>query len=153
MATQKQVGGIALGVPGTLYGHNPATFYLPTPLAGASGVLIGNFAWPDTDGKMLNSGAGAPAGVVVRVRVQPLPSDKEGTMLIPAGHAAPVLVRGPIILASSSAASVGQKVFASLTTGAPSTAAAGATVAGSVETDFTVRTPAAAGAPFVATRD
>ena len=43
MATQKQVGGIALGVPGTLYGHNPATFYLPTPIAGAGGVTIGNF--------------------------------------------------------------------------------------------------------------
>ncbi|MDD4702543.1 MAG: hypothetical protein PHI96_10010, partial [Desulfovibrio sp.] len=74
MATQKQVGGIALGVPGTRYGHNPATFYLPTPLAGAAGVTIGNFAWPDADGKMTNSGTGVPAGIVVRVRVQPLPS-------------------------------------------------------------------------------
>ena len=153
MATQKQVGGIALGVPGTLYGHNPATFYLPTPIAGAGGVTIGNFVWPDAEGAMVNKGTGTPSGVVVRVRVQPLPSDEDATMLIPAGHAVPVLVRGPIILASASAASIGQKVFASLTTGAVSTAAAGATVEGHVETEFTVRTSAAAGAHFVASRD
>lgn len=152
MATQKQVGGIALGVPGTLYGHNPAAFYLPTPIAGAGGVTIGNFAWP-ADDTMVNNGTGTPVGVVVRVRVQPLPSDEDATMLIPAGHAVPVLVRGSIILASAAAASVGQKVFANLATGAASTAAAGATVEGHIETEFTVRTSAAAGAPFVASRD
>ena len=95
MATQKQVGGIALGVPGTLYGHNPATFYLPTPIAGAGGVTIGNFVWPDAEGAMVNKGTGTPSGVVVRVRVQPLPSDEDAPCSFPPGMLSRYSCGGP----------------------------------------------------------
>jgi len=144
----------ARGIPGQRYGGNPVAHLLPTPKAGAGGVIVGRFVWldpSDTTGQTVrNTGTGSPLGIAQRNRVHPLPADQEASMVIPQGSTVAVVVSGDLIIASGTAATPGQKVFATLATGAPVAGAAGATVSGAVETNFTVREAAAANAPFLA---
>jgi len=145
---------VARGIPGQRYGGNPVTHLLPTPKAGAGGVTVGRFVWldpSDTTGQtVINTGTGYPLGIAQRNRVHPLPADKEASMLIPAGSTVAVVTSGDLIIASGTAATPGQKVFATLTTGAPVTGTAGATVSGAVESNFMVREAAAVNEPFLA---
>lgn len=111
--------------------------------AGAGGVTVARFAWAGRTGKVLNAGAGVPTGFVSR-------SGRQGSAVITtylAETSMQILQGFEVTLHESgdfwakhitNPATVGQKVFASLTTGQIQTAAAGATVAGYIETAFRV---------------
>ena len=150
MPFQKTVDAPALGLVGSPYGGNPRSYFLPTPLASAA-VKVGGFVWADAaTGKVKATGTGKPLGVAVRERDIPLPCDAEATLTIPAGLRVPVLVSGDVILASTTAVTVGQAVFAVLADGTIKTDAVGGTVGSAIETDFIARTAAAKGEPFIA---
>lgn len=85
-------------------------------------------------------------GFVMRVQMYPnYILTSEGTLTVPSGSALSVAVRGDFYAMSKTAAEIGQKVFASTTDGSISTGAAGASVSGHVETDWTVKRGAPAG--------
>jgi hypothetical protein len=91
---------------------------------------------------VLNAGAGVPDGFIHRnwkglITVWLA----EGSMIVPQGNEITLFNGGDFWARTATAATVGQKVFASLTTGSIVTAAAGALVAGFIETKFVVRTP------------
>lgn len=114
-----------------------------TLVAGTGGVTVARFAWADGTGKVTNAGAGVPTGFVSR-------SGRQGSAVITtylAETSMQILQGFEVTLHESgdfwakhitNPATVGQKVFASLTTGQIQTAAAGATVAGYIETAFRV---------------
>lgn len=143
------------GIPGQAAGLNPRAMLLPVPVAGTGGVTVGTAVWPDATnpGVVVNAATGsgdpavypAPLGLVLRDMSGAIPCTDEATMTIPEGQAVPVLVRGDMLVTFAAAVTAGQKVFASVTDGTLSTGAAGATVAGSVETDWIVRDAGAAG--------
>lgn len=154
MPFQKQVNeDIARGIPGQRYGGNPVTHLLPTPRAGADGVTVGYFVWLDpsdaTGQTVINTGTGKPLGIAQREKSARLGTDKEATMLIPAGCPVPTIQAGDLVIVAETAAAPGETVFATLATGVPVTGAAGATVAGAEESNFLVREAAAAGEPFL----
>lgn len=114
-------------------------------IAGPGGVTVARFAWADGTGKVTNAGAagGVPTGFVSR-------SGQQGSAVITtylAETSMRILQGFEVTLHESgdfwakhitNPATVGQKVFASQTTGQIQTAAAGATVAGYIETAFRV---------------
>ncbi|KCB33763.1 hypothetical protein L541_4882 [Bordetella hinzii CA90 BAL1384] len=69
----------------------------------------------------------------------------EATMIIPEGLAVTLHNLGDFWAATKTAATIGQKVFASNTDGTISTGAAGATIAGSTETDWFVASAGSVG--------
>ena len=140
---------LPIGVEGDFASDNPvATWYAGEGalVAGDAGVTVGRFAWVDTDNLAAsNTGAGAPQGFISR-EGQALITDWMGraSMVIPAGMVVDLKTRGDFYVRTTTAATIGQKVFASLTDGTISTGAAGATIAGSVETIFSVGSAGAA---------
>lgn len=112
--------------------------------AGAGGVTLGRFAWGDlaaTDTLLVNNGSGAPSCVVAREMGDAMVTTylAEGGMVIPAGYQVGCpLIGGDVWVKNtgSGASAVGQKAFAKLTDGTIQFAAAGATVAGFVETKW-----------------
>ncbi len=157
----------APAVAGDFASANPRFSVLAGPnslVAGVGGVLIAAFAWaaaygsvdPETGendalNTVTNAGSGVPTGFVHR----------EGQALITAflADSGNVIQQGSMVTLASGgdfwikntgagAASYGQKVFASNTTGLAQTAAAGATVAGYTETKWYVASTAAAGELF-----
>ena len=114
MPFQKQVQRYpAKGVTGMQAGNNPIAFYLPIPIAGEDGVIIGRAAWPGTvAGTAANTGSGAPLGIVIREKVAVIPCGEEATMTYIAGQAVPIAVRGDLLLTSAQAVTAGQKLFA-----------------------------------------
>lgn len=110
-------------------------------IAGTGGVTVARFAWADGTGKVTNAGAGVPTGFVSR-------SDRQGVITTYLAETSMQILQGFEVTLHDSGdfwakhitnpATVGQKVFASLTTGQIQTAAAGATVAGYIETAFRV---------------
>lgn len=138
----------ALGRAGSKATDNPVSYAPYQPVAGENGVTAGRFAWktagennsevynPDT---YLNTGTGLPAGIVSAESIQTyLNYDEEASMLIPAGQGVMVAETGDWFMQTKTEASAGQKVFADLSTGEVSTAAAGSTVEGTVETEWVV---------------
>lgn len=109
-------------------------------VAGATGVTVARFAWASGAGTVSNEGAGKPTGFVNRLQGSALITVylAEVSQLIPQGFAVTLMETGDYWIKSSTVATVGQKVFASLTTGEIQTGAAGATIAGHIETDFRV---------------
>lgn len=88
-----------------------------------------------------NTGSGSPAGIAYRVKVGTLPCDQAAYNGYQAGQPAPVLTgeKGESVwVKTTTAATIGQKVFAVLADGTSATAAAGSTVEGAVETVFKV---------------
>jgi hypothetical protein len=119
-------------------------------VAGASGVTVGLFAWADATGRILaNTGTGLPAGFVARTEQALITTYlTEYGNTIPAGFAVGDVFSGGdfwVKNAGAGAVTVGQKAFARLADGTISFAAAGATVAGSIETKFFAATAGAAG--------
>lgn len=117
-------------------------------VAGAGGVTIGKFAWGAADGTVLNAGANAPTGFVHR--------DQQGQIVTYLTEAGMVIQAGlPLTLhrtgdyfvkvAGPNAAVVGNKVFASNTTGDAAFGDAGATIAGYTETPWVCSRAAAIG--------
>lgn len=150
MPFQKQVQRYpAKGVTGMQAGNNPVAFYLPIPIAGEDGVIIGRAAWPGTvAGTAANTGSGAPLGIVIREKVAVIPCGDEATMTYIAGQAVPIAVRGDLLLTSAQAVTAGQKLFAMTADGTLVPGTAGGTVADAVETAWVVREDADAGEIF-----
>jgi hypothetical protein len=117
-------------------------------VAGAAGVTVGRFAWVQADGvTVLNTGTGKPDGFIHREQ-QALISTylAEASNVIPQGFPVTVMRTGDYFAtATVAAATKGKKAFANLTDGTMQPAAAGATVAGFVETDFVVSVAAGVG--------
>jgi hypothetical protein len=84
-------------------------------------------------------------GFVVREVAYVLDTDADAINYVPAGGNVSVQKKGDFFVQAAAAVTKGQKVFASLTTGAVSGGTAGATVEGAVETDFYFVTSAGAG--------
>ncbi|EEH6765924.1 hypothetical protein GZ442_004604, partial [Salmonella enterica] len=133
--------------PGAFASDNPHASYVAGEgalITGPDGLVIARFAWV-TKGVAANKGTGAPAGFVPRDGqasiVEWLAGDSN---TIYPGRECTLMVSGDFWALTTTAATVGQKVFASLTTGEIATGVAGATMAGFVETGFTVAQAAAA---------
>ena len=108
---------------------------------------IGGFVWAaDKEGCVKPTGTGRPLGfVAVREITNPLGIDVEASNTVPVGYPVSVEVKGDFFAVTTTAATVGQKVFAVLADGTIKTGAAQATVKGAVETDFEVIQAGAAG--------
>jgi hypothetical protein len=114
--------------------------------AAIPGVLVGRFAWAaapnDRDGTpatVTNAGTGPVTGFVHNEQQGLItPYLGESAMLVPPGREITLMKSGEfwVINRGTAAATVGQKAFASTTDGSVSFAAAGATVAGYVETKW-----------------
>lgn len=118
-------------------------------VAGAGGVTVAAFGWIQADGRtVLNapaSGTPAPDGFIHREQQALITTYlAEYSMTIQAGFGMGMMRSGDYYVLSATAAVKGNKVFASTTTGAITYGAAGATIAGYVETDFIVTVAAAA---------
>lgn len=138
----------APAVEGDFASANPMATVLPSDgvmVAGVGGVIVGRFAWV-TGSLVTNAGAGVPAGFIHRNQ-QAVMFDllSEATMVIPEGFAVTIHNAGDFWARTTSNALVGQKVYASNTTGEIVTAASGTTLAGFTETKWSVASPAAAG--------
>lgn len=150
MAFQTKVNlNPAPAVEGDFAGANPRASVLAGPgafVAGAAGVTVGRFAWADANGLVLNSGTGAPTGFVHREQ-QGLITEWLGraSMLVPKGLPITLHNVGDFWVRTATAATIGQKIFASITDGSVQTGAAGATIAGFVETKWFAQSVAAAG--------
>jgi hypothetical protein len=151
-------------VEGDFASANPRASVLAGPgslVAGPDGVTVGRFAWTTSNGEenintgetdfynvASNTGTGAPSGFVHREQ-QALITQwlAEATLLIPAGFAVTLHQAGDFWTrnAGNAATAAGQKVFANLTDGSAIPGAAGATVAGAVETKWLVMSAAAPG--------
>lgn len=151
MGFQKQVYiEPAAAVAGDFASSNPRSTVLAGPgalVADTAGVTVGRFAWADANGKVTNAGTGVPTGFVHREQQGVITIWlAEATMVIPAGLGVTLHNPGDFWAATKTVATIGQKVFASNTDGTISTGAAGATIAGSTETDWFVASAGAVGA-------
>jgi hypothetical protein len=141
-----------IGVPGAKAGLSPYVYATNNPCAEGE-VQAGRFVWrsatdPERFAKV--SGIGQPLGFVERNIVYPnYTVMDEGTMVIADGENLTVAVKGDYYAASSTAATLNQKVFANLTDGGISTGAAGATVTGAVETTWVVKVGGAIGETII----
>ena len=116
--------------------------------AGAAGVTVGRFAWATAAGVVSNvQTSGAPTGFVHREQQAVITTWLgASSMLIPAGLQMALMSAGDYWgRSTTTAATIGQKIFASITDGTICTGAAGATIAGFVETKFVAQSVAAAG--------
>lgn len=123
--------------------------------AGTGGITLGRFVWADktdTNSVLLNAGTGAPSGIAAREMGAALITTylSETSVVVPAGFAVPTVLGGGDIWVkntnSSAAAAVGNKAYASNTTGQVQFAATGQTISGYTETSWTAMTIGAAGA-------
>lgn len=159
MDFQNQVNTVpAPAVEGDFADHNPRASVIAGPgglVAGSNGVVVGRFAWMatpnDIDGTptvVNNTGSGAPDGFVHRAQ-QALVTTylAKAGMTIPQGFGVTLMSSGAYWVKNvgASANTRGQKAFASTTDGTVKFAAAGATVAGFVETKFVAESVGAAG--------
>lgn len=133
-------GSVSPGSDLTATGTNSTVTVSKTEYSGTDIVITFSVAWTA-------QGTGtAVMGFVVRVQMYPnYLLNSPGTLTVPSGSALSVAVRGDFYAISKTEATIGQKVFASTTDGSISTDAAGGSVSGSVETDFTVKRGGAAG--------
>ncbi|UCL84505.1 hypothetical protein [Pseudomonas sp. HS-18] len=148
MGFQKTVNQYpAPAVEGDFASANPRASVLPSAgvmVADTGGVTVGRFAWVDGD-TVSNAGAGAPSGFIHRDhQALNFALLSEATMVIPEGYGVTVHNQGDFWARTTTIATVGQKVFASNTTGEVATGATGATVAGFTETKWSVASAAAA---------
>lgn len=109
-------------------------------VAGPDGVIIGRFAWADYETHQATTakpaditncaigfvGRGSNAAVIYNWLA-------ESSMVIPKSYGVTLFDRGDFFVKTTTAATIGQSVFASDTTGEIATGAAGATIAGFTE--------------------
>jgi hypothetical protein len=146
---------------GDFASSNPRAVLLAGPgslVAAAAGVVIGCFAWASSAGAdietgetdlyntVTNSGSGVPTGFV-HLEQQGLITTflAEAGTTIQAGSMVTLHVAGDFWVKTATAATLGQKIFASNTDGSVKTAAAGATVTGYTETKWYVMSAGAVG--------
>lgn len=117
----------------------------------------GLFLWGSADGKTFAPhGTGVPDGFCMLTHTG-LITDylSEAQMIIPLGFNATAVHDGDWYARATTTVSIKQKVFANNTTGAIATGAAGATIAGHTETQFTVSyvaEPGTAGSVIIISR-
>ena len=134
-----------IGVPGAHASINPLES-TPLGFTAADTVAIGGFVWEyGSDQQVKSTGSGAPLGFAVREITNVLNPGTAYANTVPAGFPVSVAVEGDFFVQPAASVTKGQKVFASTTTGAVSGASAGATVAGSVETNWAFATSCGAG--------
>lgn len=132
----------AAAVAGDFASANPRSAVVAhegTLVAGSSGVTVGRFAWATTAGVVSNAGTGKPTGFVHREQGVALITTylAEVSLLIPQGRETTLMATGDYYAEVTVAgATIGNKAFASLTDGTMQPGAAGATIAGYIETDF-----------------
>jgi len=117
-------------------------------VAGAAGVTVGRFAWVQSDGKtVLNTGTGKPDGFVHREQQAFITAYLgEASNVVPVGQPVTLMRTGDYFAtATGNAAVKGEKAFAKLADGTVEFDAAGATVAGFIETDFVCSQAAGSG--------
>ena len=121
-------------------------------VAASGGATIGRFAW--TSGSTVsNAGSGKPKGIIHRESQALITTFlAEGSYVIPQGLPVTIHNQGDFWVKTLTNATVGQKVFASLTTGQVKTDAAGATVSGYIETDWSVASAASANEIIIVTK-
>lgn len=145
-----------LGVPGDKASLNPIVTTDRNYIAGDAAVTIGNFVWddpanpvpPDYHGSAVSTGAAdtPPLGIVLRnLSYVNYDIRDGGTLIVPEGSNITTVIHGDLYVVATTAATKGQKVFATLAGGAIQTGAAGATIAGAVETPWFVVEGGAAG--------
>jgi len=141
---------LAVGVAGDLVNVTDKMYTAVNPIA-ETAVTAGCFVCQGTDAmKQCKLGGTVPMGIAQRVYQYNNESLVAGaSMTIPAGSGVSVIKKGYVYVAATAAATVGQKVFAVLATGAIKTGAAGASVSGAVETDWSVLTPASAAGDII----
>lgn len=154
---QKQVNLYgAEGVPGDRASLNPVVYTWDNYLAEGE-VQIASFVWasPTKEGFVTQDGADAPLGFVERWMAYPL-LDKDvqtingvegvrASLTAPDGWPLTIARKGDFYAVATTAATVGQKVFANTADGTIATDAAGASVGGHVETNFAVQKAGAVG--------
>nr|WP_298798696.1 hypothetical protein [uncultured Acetobacter sp.] len=155
MAFQTQINTQpAPGLPGDFASLNPtATFPAGEGalVAASGGCTIGAFGWVQADGRSVSNApttgtTPAPDGFVHRDLTGQIASlFDESSLTIPEGFPVSLFAAGDFWAASTTAATPGQAVFASTTTGSIATADAGATVSGAVQTRFYTASACAAG--------
>jgi hypothetical protein len=149
---------LAPAVEGDFASSNPYSTYYPGPgafLTGVGGAVVGAFAWATlASGTVINSGTGVPTGFVHR-EVNALVGtigylQGEASMVIPQGREITLHTSGDYWVRANggTAVTAGQKVFAKLADGSVTTGAAGATIAGYIETKWTALRSVAAGELF-----
>lgn len=142
MAFQQTVNTYpGIGIPGAYAAINPIVSTAKGYVASAA-CNIGGFVWADADadkeGCVKPTGTGRPLGFAVREITNPLGIDVEASNTVPVGYPVSVEVKGDFFAVTTTAATVGQKVFAVLADGTIKTGDAQANVKDAVETDFEV---------------
>lgn len=140
-----QVGHPASSSPIIAAAGGPGAFK-----AGPAGVTIATFVFRDAaDPKIVANVApeadSKPVGFIQNLAQAIIGYGQSASMLIRGGVEISPKVGGDFWVKSKTVATVGQKVFASVTDGTISTGDAGTTVAGHVETDWHVSQGAAVG--------
>lgn len=142
MAFQKTVNTYpGIGIPGAYAAINPIVSTAKGYVATAA-CNIGGFVWADAEAKkegcVKPNGTGRPLGFAVREITNPLGIDVEASNTVPVGYPVSVEVKGDFFAVTTTAATVGQKVYAVLADGTIKTENAKANVEGAIETDFEV---------------
>lgn len=156
MGLQKQVNLYrAAGVQGDKATPNQS-IYFPKQMVAEGDVTVGTFVFYGTDAskQASNSKTGGTAadliGFVERViNYANYDVTSEGTLIVPNKSTLTIAMCGDYWATATTAATPRQKVFVNPTTGAISTAAAGGTVSGVVETPWTVIQGGEAGTPIL----
>lgn len=128
-----------IGIPGAYAAINPIVSTAKSYVANAA-CNIGGFVWAvaGKEGYVKPNGTGRPLGFAVREITNPLGIDVEASNTVPVGHPVSVEVKGDFFAVTTTAATVGQKVFAVLADGTIKTGKAQTSVEGAIETDFEV---------------
>jgi hypothetical protein len=132
----------APAVAGDFASDNPIASVVAGPgqlVAGTNGCNVGVFGWADVNGVMTNTGTGVPTGFVARdLEAVGFNLLSQSFNNIPQGMAVTAYSAGDFWAVTSTAATPGQKIFAKLADGTICTGAAGATIAGFIETKWYV---------------
>ena len=128
--------------------YTPINLVTPADLGTAVAVKVGNFAWRNGADQAVGAGTGAPVGFVERVQnYQYYDIDSEGTLVVPNGAAVEIAVKGDFFVQADASVSVGDTVYANITTGAATFSSSGAT-----DTGFKAFTAGASGDMVIITK-
>lgn len=139
---QEQVNILpAIGVPGQHMSTNPLVSTQKGYCA-ADTVTIGGFVWAtnvgDNNAFVKSTGTGTPLGFAVREITNPLGYNESDSNTVPKGFPVSVAVKGDFAVVATTAATVGQSVFAVLKDGSIKTSGADSEVRDAVETGYKV---------------
>ena len=143
MAFQNTINRVnTYGIQGDI-ANGQIPHYAPTTPRVATGATVncGDFVWIDDQNGVSTcskAGTGKPVGIVQRTMDFPLATTAEGSLQIPEGRTASVIVWGDVFVKTANAAAVGQKLFVNNSTGEIKAGNAGGSVAGSTETDWAI---------------